>query len=105
MLGIVKQRNQQIAEAQRLSAAMAANLQNAARATGGGVLPGKSVGKSAKGGKSSSAGFIPNFAKRSDEKAEQIGAMMNGYEAGEIRRTHIKGIGQIVYNSKERKKM
>jgi len=104
MLDVVRQRNKQIAEASRLSATMAANLQNAARTTGGGALPGKSVGKSARGGKSKSSGFIPNFAKKADERAEQIGAIMNGYEAGEIRRTHIKGIGQVVYNSNEKKK-
>jgi TP901 family phage tail tape measure protein len=96
MLKVMRSQNAAMASAASLSANMAANL-TAATKVGGGRVGGK------KGAKAS-GGFIPNFAMKTADRTEAIGAMVNGYEAGETKRAHIKGIGQIIYNSKETKK-
>jgi TP901 family phage tail tape measure protein len=96
MLKVMQSQNTAMASAATLSASMAANL-TAATKLGGGRVGGK------KGAKAS-GGFIPNFAMKTADRTEAIGAMVNGYEAGETKRAHIKGIGQIIYNSKETKK-
>jgi TP901 family phage tail tape measure protein len=47
--------------------------------------------------KKAASGLLP-----SDEESERIGALAGGYEAGLIKKTNIKGIGPVVYNTAEK---
>ena len=47
--------------------------------------------------------FVPNFAM-ADAEAERKAASKGGYQAGQIRRRKIEGVGNVTYNGKEKVK-
>lgn len=94
---VIKQRTTYMQQAELMSRKMATNI-----ASGAVVVPGKGPSKGkAKG----SGGVIPNFAVTPrDRTAEVIGAASNGYKINQrnVRQTKITGLGDVVYNNKEK---
>ena len=97
LAAVIKQRTAYMRESESMSKRMATNISGGTAAF---VAPGPSKAK-----KKGSGGVIPNFAVTPrDRTAEVIGAASNGYKINQrdVRQTRITGLGDVVYNKKEK---